>query len=214
MFILDKVMPNGAQARYHKAVRFEVHEDGTHGVISSYHLDTMELISWQDTYVFPIAFKIQTLDDVETLITLPGAPFEGATLVSDDATEFQRKKANIKAALKQARDTAEWSGVYTPLGRVDSDPVSQRKVSGAALMASIVGASFAVDWRMADNSVVTHDHDQIIAMGIAVGQHVAACQAHKNTVDAQVEAALNVEELELLDIETGWPGQVSNVPQP
>ena len=112
------------------------------------------------------------------------------------------------AAVKTRRDQAEWAGCTTALGRVDSDPDSQRKVSGAVQMAMIAqgaGAPFGIDWTMQDNVTVAHDAPAMIAMGVAVGQHVAACHEVALGKRAAIEAAETIEDLDAVDIEGGWP---------
>jgi alpha-galactosidase/6-phospho-beta-glucosidase family protein len=88
---------------------------------------------------------------------------------------------------------------------VNTDPTSQRKIGGAVQMAIILGDAFTIDWRMEDDSVVTHDKNAMINMGVLAGQHVSLCQANKNTLDAAVEAAESVEDVEAVDISLGWP---------
>lgn len=208
MFLFDKTMPNGAAARYHKAIRFEVQADGTHAIVNSYHSEQMDIISWQDTYVIPLAVKIETLADVEYLLTYANAPFDGGVIVPDETSTLDSQKARRIAEVKLKRDAVEWAGCDTALGRVDSDPDSQRKVGGAVQMAMIAqaaGAPFSIDWTMQDNATVTHDAAAMIAMGIAVGQHVAACHEAALVKRAAIEAATTVEDVAAIDIETGWP---------
>lgn len=205
MFIKDKVMPNGAQARYHKAVKYEVQEGGTHAVVNSYHSEDMSVISWQDTYVIPAIIKIESLADVEYILTYANAPFDGGVIVPDETASLESKKARKGAEVKLKRDSVEWAGVTTAKGIVDSDPDSQRKINGAVTMALIQGDSFSIDWKMKDNSVVTHNRQEIMDMGLAVGQHVSACQARKNELDIQIDAAETEEQLNSIDIESGWP---------
>jgi hypothetical protein len=75
-----------------------------------------------------------------------------------------------------------------------------------AVVAQINNQPFSMDWRMADDTIVTLDAAQMIAMGMAVAQHVAACQTKKNTLDAQIAAATTVADLDAIDVESGWPG--------
>jgi len=206
LFILDKTMPNGASARYHKAVKFEVFQDATHAIVNSYHNEEMTLISWQDTYVIPILLKIETLADVETILTSPAAPFDGGVIVPDETATLDSQKARKHAEVKMTRDTKEWSGVLTPSGLIDSDPDSQRKISGAVSAAIVIGDTFSREWRMKDNSVVTLDKTDMITVGLTVMQHVSACQDKKNALDAQIDAVSTIEDLQAIDITTGWPG--------
>lgn len=206
MFVLEKVMPNGAVAQYHKAMKFEIHPGEVHAVLNSYHLPDLVMISWQDTYVIPEPFVVNNLQDVEVILTLPGAPFAGGSLIPLEAEPLEVAQAKAMAAVKTCRNKAEWGGVDTPLGAVDSDPDAQRKISGAVQMALLTGDTFSVQWRMADNSIVTHDYEATIQMGMLVGQHVAACQQRKNELDALITAAATTEEVEAIDCESGWPG--------
>lgn len=112
------------------------------------------------------------------------------------------------AAVRMARDQAEWWGCSTPLGRADSDPDSQRKVAGAVQMAMIAQAAsapFSIDWTMQDNSSVTHDAAAMIVLGVSIGQHVAACHAVALTKRAAIEAATDITALTAVDIVGGWP---------
>lgn len=114
-------------------------------------------------------------------------------------------KAQAKNVVRNLRDLAEWGGCNTSGGRVDSDPESQRKTNGSVTMALIAGAAFSIEWRMADNSVVTFNHDQMIAVGVALGLHVSACQNRKNELDAAIDAASSETTLAAIDLTAGWP---------
>ena len=214
MFVIEKEMPNGAICRWHKAMKFEVHQDSTHAVVNSYPRETMDMIGWQDTYVIPLVLKVESLADVETILTLPSAPFDGAAIVPAEAEPLELQKAKVRAKVKLHRNKAEWAGVQTPFGLIDSDPESQRKLSGAVQMALIAGETFTVPWRMADNSVVMYGQQEIIAAGMLVGQHVAECQIWKNGLDDLIEAATTAEELEAIVVDSGWPGEPEPAPEP
>lgn len=129
------------------------------------------------------------------------ATWDGAEIVAD----LGRARAEIKGRVKVLRDAAETGGCTVPgIGRFDSDPDSQRKISGAVVMAMLGGAAFTMEWRLANNSVEALDAAQMIAVGVAVGQHVAACQQRKNEIDAALNAAGTYETLMAIDIEGGW----------
>lgn len=130
------------------------------------------------------------------------ALWDGSAIVAD----LGRARAEIKARVKELRDAAETGGCTVPgIGRFDSDSDSQRKISGAVVMAMLGGGAFAMEWRLADNSVEALDAPQMIAVGVAVGQHVAACQQRKNEIDAALNAAGTYGDLLAIDIEGGWP---------
>lgn len=143
------------------------------------------------------------IDDPESYIVVNG---EWTARVIDPVDALSAAKVEMRQSVKQLREMAEWSGCMTAAGRVDSDPESQRKIGGAVQMAMIIGEAFVIDWRMADNSIVTLDQDGMVAMGLAVGEHVSACQARKNVLDGLIDDAGTVEELNAIDIGAGWPG--------
>ena len=58
---------------------------------------------------------------------------------------------------------------------------------------------------MQDNSTVTHDAVAMIGMGLAVGQHVAACHERGLALKAQIEEAADQDALSAIDINAGWP---------
>lgn len=121
----------------------------------------------------------------------------------DDALESA--KAEKRRVVKELRNTHEAKGVMTPFGMIDSDPVSQRKITGAVLMALIAGESFSIEFTMANNTNVTMNGEQITLAGVIVGQHVSACQARKTALDALINDATTQAELDAIDPDTGWP---------
>lgn len=117
-------------------------------------------------------------------------------------------RARRWVAVRAARDRVQLSDCVTPLGRVDTDAASQLKISGAVQMAMIAqaaGAPFSIEWTMHDNSPVTHDAAQMIAMGVAVGQHVAACHEVAVMKRTAIEAAASEADIEAVEVDSGWP---------
>lgn len=101
--------------------------------------------------------------------------------------------------IKAAREAAEWGGFDTPFGRFDSDPASQTKIIGAAQLASIAlaqGAPFNIEWTLQDNTRVSLDAAQMIAVGAALANHVNAIHQRGRQLRAQIEAAATLADLE------------------
>ncbi len=110
---------------------------------------------------------------------------------------------------KAARDAAIDGGAPTPAGVVDSDALSRSNITGAsigAMLAQSSGAPFSVEWTLKNNSVVTLDAAQMIALGLAVLAHVNACHDHARALREQIEAAADVPALLQIDVSAGWPG--------
>lgn len=209
MFMLAWQAPNGAAALYHRATSYQGTPDGTHVVVDSFHAPEMAVISWRDTYVIPAGVPIATLADVEGLLIAPEAPFAGATIIPAEAEAVEIARARAWAEVKLRRDACARGGCETPLGRADSDERSRVLIAGAVQMAQIAiagGEPYSVDWVMADNQPVTHDAPAMIALGMAVGRHIADCWQRAQTLRAAIEAAETVEALAEIDIINGWPG--------
>lgn len=132
----------------------------------------------------------------------------GFARIIPPAPSIADRRAVVWETVRAARDHAEWWGCSTPLGRADTDPASQRKVAGAvqlAMIAQASGSPFSIDWTMQDNRSVAHDAASMIRLGVAVGQHVAACHAVALAKRSAIEAAADAESLAAIDAAGGWP---------
>lgn len=142
-------------------------------------------------------------DDVAPGWTYDGEDFAVAVIPLDDL------KAGLWAEAKALRDAAIDAGVDVPgIGRFDSDPASRGNINGAvtmALVAASAGQPFAIGWKLADNTVTTLSGPQMIAVGVAVGQHVAACHAVAQALGIAIQAADDHAALAAIDIGAGWP---------
>jgi hypothetical protein len=138
-------------------------------------------------------------------LTLQGK-FCGATMVLARTIDQLRSARWIEA--KAYRDQRMNGGCATPLGQADTDAESRIKISGAvqmAMLAKSAGTPFELIWTMADNTPHPHDADQMIQLGMAVGSYIQACQNAGTTVRAQLEAAGTIEDLQAVDVTTGYP---------
>ena len=74
--------------------------------------------------------------------------------------------------IKQARTNAEYGGFTWDSSFFDSDAISQNRITSAVTLAQSDPA-FSVAWVLADNSVRTLNQTDMLAVGAALGQHVA-----------------------------------------
>lgn len=154
-----------------------------------------------------------TAFDMTGKVLIEDVPDDLTGLRWDTATrafveDVEGRRAARWAEVKALRDVCESGGAATPLGTVDSDPVSIGRITGAVVMAQVAlsaEAPFSIDWTMADNSVVAHDAAAMIAMGVAVGAHVDAVHARARTLRAALDEAASIAALDAIDITTGWP---------
>jgi hypothetical protein len=65
-----------------------------------------------------------------------------------------------------------------------------------AMLAQAGGQPFSIDWTLADNTVRTLSGADMIAVGQALGQHVAACHIKARALREQINAATTVAEVE------------------
>lgn len=111
--------------------------------------------------------------------------------------------------VKSKRDAVIDGGVLVDgIGTFDSNLESRVNIAGAVSMAQIALANeqlFSMSWTLADNSVVTLDGSQMIAVGVAVGQHVAAAHENAQGLRLAIEAAEDAEALAAIDTTGGWP---------
>ncbi len=209
MFILDREMPNGALAKYHRADSFMGMQGGTQVLVDSFVKEDMVLIAWRGTYTLPADVRIGNIADAEAALVAADRPFDGGTVIDPTAGDLELAKVRAWAAVKAARNAAASGGCETPLGRVDTTNASRVLITGAVQMAQLAqatGQPYSVDWTMADNGEVTHDGAAMIALGIAVGQHIADCWEHAQALRAAIDAAATVEALSEIDVLSGWPG--------
>jgi len=158
---------------------------------------------WVNTLEVPIA-EISEQAIADWLVSAEGY-YAGGEIVSDEAFEIAGRKAHLHQKVKAARDQRKNAGLVTTFGTVQTDLDSRLNLTGAVSMASILGASFAIDWRMADDTIVPLDAAQMTQLGLLVGGFVSDCQAAKNQLDAAIGSAATVEQLEAIDVDAGWP---------
>lgn len=133
---------------------------------------------------------------------------EETTYTPEPISLAARKDALWEEA-KRIRDVHIDGGVTVPgIGVFDSDPMSRSNINGAvtgAVVAQSLGQPFVVSWKLADNSVEILDGSQMIASGMGVLQHVAACHAVAQGIGLAIISAENHDDLDEIDLEAGWP---------
>lgn len=109
-----------------------------------------------------------------------------------------RTLADFKAAkwaeIKKAREAAEFGGFTWDGSTFDSDAMSQSRIMGAVQLANL-DPGFTIAWTLADNSVRSLSASDMFAVGVALGQHVAAQHEKARTLRAQIEAATTTEQV-------------------
>lgn len=119
------------------------------------------------------------------------------------------RKTNMWDRVKARRDRVVARSVTVgPLGTFDADAESRANITGAVTMALIAqgaGQPFSINWKLANNAIATLNAAQMIAVGVAVGQHVAATHANAQSLGIAIDAAATHQDLDAIDVAAGWP---------
>ena len=107
------------------------------------------------------------------------------------AKEKKDKKEEVRAArVVDEFSTFTWDG-HT----FDGDATSQSRITGAsllALQAQLASAPFSIDWTLADDSVVTLDAPDMLAVGAALATYVQSMHTQFRSIKDEIEAASDV----------------------
>ena len=124
----------------------------------------------------------------------PHHTFNWHTKQWEDPRTLQDLKDAKWATIKQARSASEYAGFTSDGSTFDSDAISQNRITGAVTLAQM-SSTFSIDWVLADNTVRTLNQSDMLAVGAALGAHVAAIFAKGVLLREQIEAATTAEEV-------------------
>jgi hypothetical protein len=136
--------------------------------------------------------------------------YDGWTVVGSWTVPLDVLQAAAWERVKALRDQHKAAGVTVAnVGPVQTDDVSTANITGLVVMANVALAqqtAFSEPFTLADNTVVTFDAPGMIAMGVAVGQYVAAVYARARALRDQIFAAdVTADALAAIDVTAGWP---------
>jgi len=120
------------------------------------------------------------------------------TVVELTPEQLEDRKAQKKRKIKERRDKAINAGTTISGVSVATDDLSQQRITGAALAATVDDTT-TVKWKLPDDTFVTLDATQIIGIAQGVRAHVQSCFDR----EAELLTALNAGET--YDIDAGWP---------
>jgi len=104
-------------------------------------------------------------------------------------------------AIKQLRDEARRGGFTWDGSAFDSDAISQMNIQGAAQLATLAALAsqdFNIDWTLADNTIRNLSREEMIAVGRALGEHIAAAHEAGRVLRTQIDEASTTEEVEAI----------------
>jgi len=124
-----------------------------------------------------------------------GMFWDGSRMISQLPANVDSQK---RKAIKERRDKAIVAGTMVNGITVATDDLSQQRITGAALAAT-VDASTTVKWKLPDDTFVTLDSTQIVDIAQAVRTHIQACFDRESELLDALAAGTTY------DIEAGWP---------
>jgi len=130
--------------------------------------------------------------------------WNGASWAPDMAALRERKWREVW----KLRDEKINAGITVDGYRYDSDASARANVMGAAIAAQAalaVGEPFSVEWTLADNSSVTRDAVQMIAVHVTGVAIINALYERARALRDAIDASPDIAELDAIDIEQGWP---------
>jgi Domain of unknown function (DUF4376) len=114
---------------------------------------------------------------------------------------LQQYKQQKWRTLINARTAEEYSTFVYSGNTYDCGQQATQRIQGAcqlALVAALNSAPFSIDWTLADDSVVTLDGTQMIAVGQALAQHVQTVHAKSRTKRQALNNALSFAEVDAI----------------
>jgi hypothetical protein len=203
--------PNGINLGYHRAVKLEADLVSGKAVVTvASHADEAGFLAglplaWHwyvplTTTVFSgTGSLLEELQDA--LIVQVDSPFFGGQIAADNSDTLEASRDRTWTRIKQARDVAEAADFTWGGSAFQADKARITGATQLALLAEMAGQPYSIDWTLSDNSVRTLDAGDMIAVGVALGQHVADAFETGRQLRAQIAAATTIAELNAI----GWP---------
>lgn len=113
-------------------------------------------------------------------------------------------KATKWAEIKLARDAAERVPLVTQLGTFDADPKGRTNLTDTILLLqslAAIGQPAEIDFTLADNTVVSLSLQQMVMVGIALGNQVQGAYNTGRQLRGLIDAATSAGQLDAI----AWP---------
>lgn len=199
---------NGAPINYHRAFRADVDFDAGTVAIQMRSWTSREVwllgapTTWMWTIAIPIA-EVNFANIDASLLTQP--VFVGGTVIADGDASLEAAKARRWAMIKHRRSVEIDKNMATPFGEFQCKEEDRQNITNAVVLAQVLlgaGQPVAIDWTLADNTVVTMNATQLTGVGLLLGQKVQQAHAIARGLRAVIDAASTVEQVNAVV----WPG--------
>lgn len=119
---------------------------------------------------------------------------------------FNEKVEILLNRVREIRAEKELGGILFNGIPIRTDDKSQSKLQGVITLFSINPNLAGVDWEAVPGTFVTLDKNTLMAIAVAVGGHIQDCFTKSKQLTEEILATETIEELEAIDIDSGWPG--------
>jgi hypothetical protein len=153
----------------------------------------------------PVGVDEETFDIIDLPSEMTDGLHEWDAATRAPVRHLPTAKLVAMQTVNTIRDNLQTGVIQTPSGAVDADVDSQRKINGLVTMAILGGDAFSVDFTLADDSDVTLSAPEMISLGVAVGQYIAAVHAYARGLKSQIASASTLAEFDAIELGTGWP---------
>jgi predicted transcriptional regulator len=120
--------------------------------------------------------------------------------LNTSANKLAAATAGTKAAIASRRFDAETRGMTISGMSVYTDRTTQMKLTAASVRADRDPA-YTVDWKLTNNTFVTLNAEQLIAIGDAVGDYVQACYTRESVLLTALAGGTYTDAM----LQEGWP---------
>lgn len=127
--------------------------------------------------------------------------FNWQTKQWEDPRTLQDLKDAKWEAMKSAREAAIDAPLVTPYGTVDSKAVDRTNITDAVMMLqtlAALGQPTTIDFTMSDNTTVTLTTNQMVEVGLLLGQKVQVSHGIARARRTAIELATTPEEVEII----------------
>lgn len=120
---------------------------------------------------------------------------------------------NVKQSLKEQATSTRWNvetgGITLPDGvKINTTIDDQNRIS-SALQGMYDAKIDFVDFK-AESGWVKLTRDELAGIAAMIANHVQACFSRERVLHETIDKATTMEELNAIDVNSGWPGQVDN----
>lgn len=121
----------------------------------------------------------------------------------DEHKDALREEAAARRT-KRARKPVSYDG-----NKFDANQKAQQKLTGKLTYAQATGkdtdSTWSVGWKTADNSFVQLSYTDLETIVKAVNNQVQAAYNNEAQLLSEIEQATTIDELEAIDLTSGWP---------